>query len=107
MFADFVNRHDVWVMELGDRSGLGVEPFHLLTVGQLSRQDHFHCYNSIQASLPGLVHHPHPAMRDLFQQLVITQAIYDLRFTIYERKSDAEPFIWLFSSVLCPLIAAL
>ena len=63
--ADLVNLDDSRVLNLGDRTGLDVEPRDLVTRGMRPGQDHLERDQPIQSNVPGLVDDAHPAAADL------------------------------------------
>ena len=76
MLANFVDGHDVGVIELGGGLSLGLEPLHVSGRGQLSGQDHLEGNQPLQLDLPRLVHHAHAAACDLLQQLVFAEVTH-------------------------------
>src|SRR5437870_10731450 len=64
-FADAMNRHDVRVGELSGGLRLAQEPdADLLAEGELGRE-HLDGHLALQALVPRLIHHAHPAAADL------------------------------------------
>ena len=57
--ADLEDRHDVGVVEPGDRLGLVLEAADLVGRGEPRGPDHLQGHRAIQAELPGLVDDPH------------------------------------------------
>jgi hypothetical protein len=74
VLADLVDGDDVGVVERGDGLGLPAEALALLGGGQLAREDHLEGDDAVERHLARLVHHPHPAAGDLFEQLVVAEA---------------------------------
>ena len=70
--ADFVDGHDVGVIEASRGLRLGVESIHVGRRSQAVGEDHFEGDQAVQAQLPRLVDDAHAAAGDLLQQLVIT-----------------------------------
>jgi len=70
-FADFVDRYDMWMIQVGDSLGFTVEALHVGRGGELPRQDHLQGDHTIQTDLAGLEHHSHAAPGDLVQQLIV------------------------------------
>ena len=68
--ADVVDVDDVRVAEPGGGLRLGLEAADQLGRGQVAGQDHLHGHGAVEALLPGLVDHAHPAPADLADQLV-------------------------------------
>ena len=73
MLADFVDRHDVRMVEVGGRLGLGMEPLDGALGSQLTGQNHLQGHQAMEAHLPRLIDHAHAAAGDLLQQLVIAE----------------------------------
>ncbi len=73
--ANFVDGHDVGVIQLSRRLGLGLKTLHLRTAGQLPRQDHFERHGPVQAYLARPEHDPHAAARDLPLQFVVSKVM--------------------------------
>ncbi len=61
------------MVELRSGLGLGVETLDVLLGGQLTREDHLEGHDAIEADLPGLVDHAHPAAPDLLQEFVVAE----------------------------------
>jgi len=62
------------VPESGGGLGLALEPFHHLVAGPLAEQEHLDRDDPVELHLPRLVDDPHPAVRQLLEQLVIPKA---------------------------------
>ena len=73
VFANFVNRHDVGMLQSGRRLGFGAEALHVCGAGQLAGKDHFDGNGAVEADLPGFINHAHAAAGDLLQQFVIAE----------------------------------
>ena len=73
VLADFVNRHDVGVIEIGRRLGLGAKTLHVGSGGELAGQDHLESYDAIEADLPRFVDDAHAAAGKLLDQLVVAK----------------------------------
>ena len=71
--ADFVDRHDVGVLELGGVLGLAQETAQVGGTRPVAEPDHFHRDDPIQALLPGFVDDPHPAAGDGLEQIVVAE----------------------------------
>ena len=80
VLTDFVDRHDVRVVEV--RGGLGLEPEALKVVGsgEAAGTHHLERERAVQAHLAGLVDHSHTPLGDDLDQLVVAE-IADARFT--------------------------
>ena len=74
MLADFVDRHDVFVIEPGHIPGLAAEALHGLVRDQLSRQDHLEGDGAFEGGLPSAVDDAHPTACDLAQDFVAGDA---------------------------------
>ena len=61
------------MVEVGDRLGLVAEPPRVVLARTRAVADHLEGDQAVQAPLPSPVHHPHPAPRDLAQQLVVAE----------------------------------
>ncbi len=59
MVADFVDVHDVGVLQPGGRLGLAAEPRQVLRRGVLPCQNHLEGDDAVQALLAGAIHHAH------------------------------------------------
>ena len=70
MFADFVDLDDVWMMECGERLGLGAETGKIGFASMFARQEHFQSDQSVEAQLPGFVHDAHAPATEFRQDLV-------------------------------------
>ena len=68
--AHFVDRHDVGMVEVGDRLGLVLEPDQLGLAGELGGPDDLEGDQPVQCGLPRLVDDAHPAPAQLLQDLV-------------------------------------
>ena len=73
VFADFVNGHDVGMIEIGRRLGLALKALHVVGRGELTGEDHLQGHDAVEAHLPGLVDDAHAAAGDLLQQLVVAE----------------------------------
>ncbi len=73
VFADFVDGHDVRMVEVGGGLGFGMKTLHIGRRSQLARQDHLQGHDAVQADLPSFVHHAHAATGDFLQQFVIAE----------------------------------
>jgi hypothetical protein len=61
MFADFVDLHDVRMLQSGDGLGLEAEAFELLRVRMRTGQNHLKRDQALEVHLPGSVHNAHAA----------------------------------------------
>src|SRR6185503_14689336 len=73
--ADFVNGHNVRVLETGGSGGLGAKTLDEILACERPSQKHFHGDNAAQAHLPRAIDHAHPAAGDLFEQLVVAKPL--------------------------------
>ena len=48
MFTDLVNRHDVGMVQIGSRLGLGLKPPNVRLAGQPTGENHLYGHDSIQ-----------------------------------------------------------
>ena len=106
MDADFVDGDDVGMLEAGGRDGFGAKALDELRAGLRPEQQHLERDNPVQALLPGLIDDPHPAPRDLLQQLVVAEVISNFRFPIADcrarrlaSRSLLTSAFWLLTSV--------
>src|ERR1051325_1726415 len=86
VLADFVDGHDVRVIQPRRRFGFRVKTLLQRRRGQLPGENHLQCDGPIEAYLPRAIDDAHPTTRDFFEQFVIAEItdawICDLRFTI-------------------------
>jgi hypothetical protein len=75
VFAHFVNGHDVWVLQMRRGLCFHLEPGAGLRAGEPTAQHHLQRHHAVEAFLPRLVDHSHPAAPDLFQDFVIGKAL--------------------------------
>ena len=73
MDADFVNGHDVRMLQAGRRRSFRAKPLHELRAGERTEEQHLHRDDAVQAYLPRPIDNAHPASRDFFQQFVIAE----------------------------------
>ena len=73
VFADFVDRHDVRMIEVGRRLGLLAEPAHVVGRSELAAQDHLQRHRAFQALLASFVDHAHAAAGNLAEQFVVAE----------------------------------
>ena len=71
--ANFVDRHDAGVVEIGRRLGLQAKPFDVLFAGQHAREDHLERDDSVEIGLPCPKYDPHAAAGNFIQQLVVAE----------------------------------
>jgi len=71
VLADFVDGHDVRMVELAGGLGLVMKADDLGLAGQFARADELERDQPVQAALPCAIDHAHAAPRDFFQQFVI------------------------------------
>ena len=70
VFADLVDGHDVGMIKVGRRFGLGAEAQRLIGGGHLPGQEHLEGHGAVEIDLPRPEDDTHAAARDLSQQLV-------------------------------------
>jgi hypothetical protein len=73
MHADFVDGHDVRMLQTGRRRGLDAKPVDEFLTRILAQQQHLHRDDAVQALLPRLVNDAHAAPGDFLQQLVVAE----------------------------------
>ena len=110
VLADFVYRHDVRMVEPGDRFGLVAEPPPLDLAGELAGGDHLQGDHAVKAVLASLVNDPHAPLAENSQQLVIAEvanshAGVGRRCPILQRSRAIRSGIHLRSSKACLLEA--
>jgi hypothetical protein len=81
LFGDLVNRHDIGVVEMGDRLGLVAKASRVVVAGPGTVADHLDGHNAVQAPLPRPEHNAHAAARDHALQLIVAEcdALLDRR----------------------------
>jgi hypothetical protein len=65
--TNFVNRHDVRMMEAGCGLGFAAKTFERAASGKFSKENHLDGDDPVEAALAGLVNHTHPAARNFFE----------------------------------------
>ena len=85
VLAHLVDRHDVGVVEVRRRLGLGVEPLDVTARGEAAGEDHLERDEPVERHLPRLVDDPHPAPGDLLQQLVVAEVADGRQFGVAVR----------------------
>ncbi len=75
MVADFIDGRHVRMVQSGGRLGLAAKPREVGRGGQFAAKDHFEGDDPSQADLPRTKDDPHPAATDLFENLVIADAL--------------------------------
>src|SRR5205807_6600624 len=73
VLADFVNGHDIWMLQLSDGLGLGAKALHVRRAGHLPAENRFDRHDPVQPDLAGLVNDSHTAAGDFLQQFVISE----------------------------------
>ncbi len=63
-FSDFVNGHDVWMVQIRGGMGFVLKKPERFFSSQLAGKDHLHRHLALQADLPRPIDHSHPAPRD-------------------------------------------
>jgi hypothetical protein len=71
--SNFVDGHNVWVVQHRRRDSFALEALGDLGAGELSSQNHFQCDGAVETFLPRPVNHAHATACDFFQQLIITE----------------------------------
>ena len=74
MLADFVNRHDMGMIELRDSFGLVLKAQELIFGGERARLDQLDRDRPIERDLMGLQDDAHPASPELAADLIARQA---------------------------------
>ena len=75
VFTDFVNGHDIRVIQVGGGLGFGMKTPHVRRRSQFAGQNHLQGDSAVEAYLPGLVDDPHAAAGDFCQQFVIAEIV--------------------------------
>ena len=73
LLVDLIDRNDMRVVEIGDRSGLAPESVEKVVARQRARPDHLDGHQAIELFLTHPIHDPHAAASDFLEQLVLTQ----------------------------------
>lgn len=71
MLADLEDLDDMGMLQVRYRLGFRLEARPLGITGVSTRENHLHRHDAIQAYLPGLIDHPHPATSDFLEQFVV------------------------------------
>lgn len=71
----FVDRDDVRVLQARHGRRLRPEALHLVGVRRRAEREQLDRHDAVQADLSRLVHHPHPAPTDLFEQFVVAEGL--------------------------------
>ncbi len=79
VLADFVDRHDPGMVQVGGRLRFNLEAAYILGVGKLAGEDHFQGDDAVEADLPGLKYDPHSTAGDLADDLVIPKITHAQR----------------------------
>ena len=74
LLADGEDRYDVRVVQLGDRLGLALEPFHGILVGNACEAEDFEGHFPLERELLGFIDHAHPAPADLADDLKVAES---------------------------------
>ena len=78
MLAHLVDRHDMGMVEPGDRLGLDAEPLDRVGTGpECRRPDRLEGHDPAEALLPGFENDAHPADGDLLDQLEVAEIAAD------------------------------
>ena len=73
VFADFVDGHNVRMLQFGGGFGFGLETLDEFLAGVGTGQNHFQGDDAVEARLPRLIHDTHAAVGDFFEQLVVAE----------------------------------
>ena len=73
VLPDFVDGHNVRVLQIGGRLGFGKEPLHAGGARELSGEDHFDGNCPIEAALAGFVDRAHAAACDFLVQFIVAK----------------------------------
>jgi hypothetical protein len=76
VFADFVNRHDVRMIEARRRGGFVAKALHRLGRGKFAGKNHFNRHLAMETDLACAIDHSHPTARNFLEQLVIAKAAH-------------------------------
>ena len=76
VYPDFVDGHDVRMLQARRCGGFGAEPLHKLRPGERPNQQHLQGDDAVQADLAGLIDNAHPAPTNLLQQCVIAKVLW-------------------------------
>src|SRR6266481_3524108 len=71
--TDFVDRHNVGMVQIGDRLGLDSKSLNERGRSQFARQDHFQGHQPVRTTLPGLENNSHSAATDPLDDVVIAE----------------------------------
>jgi len=77
LLADVVNRADIGMTEGGCCTRFAAEPFQGLLVMRHFRGQKLQSYEAAEASVLGLVHHPHAAAAELLDDAVMRDGLAD------------------------------
>jgi len=73
VLADFVERHDVRMIQASGGLGFGVKASHLRIAGQQSGANHLHGDDAVEADLAGAIDDAHAAGSKFLQQFVVAE----------------------------------
>src|ERR1700693_5151243 len=83
LFANVVNRADVGMVECRCSLGFPLEAAEGLRIAGHFVGQEFQPHKTMQASVLGLVNHPHPAATELFDNAVVRNCLVDHRRESY------------------------
>src|SRR5207253_10514452 len=75
LFADFIDLHNVGMLEASHRLGFEAEPSQILRTSVGPAQDHFQGHQALEPDLTRLVHDAHAAPPQDTQQLVAAESL--------------------------------
>src|SRR6516162_4678859 len=81
-FADLVDGYDVGMSQAGRRAGFGQEALESHRFLKKIGEKHLKRYHSVEADLPGLVDHAHPAAADFLQDGKVVDRLADQRGSV-------------------------
>src|SRR5215831_1491211 len=71
--AHCMDSDNVCMLKAGGCARFPAKTFDAFGAGKLAKQKHFDGHGAVQTDLPRAINHPHSAMRDFFQKLIITE----------------------------------
>ena len=91
VFADFVNRNDVGMVQAGDGFCFDAEAFEEIRRSKFPGEDELDGDHTIQRSLPRAIDNTHPTPRDRRQQLVIADAPRTIAHIFLDLRQQRAP----------------
>lgn len=73
-FAGIEGLHDVGMLQLADGFHLAAEPRHRLGIVHSLGREQLHRHNAVEHRMRGFVNGAHPALADLFEQVIFANA---------------------------------